>query len=110
MTPSKVEQEILLAFDKLKIFSAPIPESIDGVRTFVVDIQTVKDFLTKSFSTLRQSVIDEVLAVVPKERIVGEGTYCEHCKQHIAAGECDCTGWNKFRSEVIAHLEALRKD
>jgi hypothetical protein len=32
-------------FDKLKIFSTPVTEDINGVRTFVVDIAEVKTFI-----------------------------------------------------------------
>jgi len=42
--------KILAEFDELPIFSVPIIEGVDSVRTFVVDVQIVKDFLTTSIA------------------------------------------------------------
>lgn len=50
-TLSQIIAEAEEKFDKLKIFSAPIPDSIDGVHTFVVDIQEVKAFLAQAITS-----------------------------------------------------------
>lgn len=46
-------------FDKLKIFSAPISNDINGVKTFVVDIQEVKDFIRETLANERMKIRDE---------------------------------------------------
>ena len=40
-----------------------------------------------------------------KRRTIGEGTCCEWCKQHIASGDCNCTGFNEGLDESIATLQ-----
>ena len=49
-------EKILKDFDDLPIFSVPIIEGVASVRTFVVDVQIVKDFLA---TKLQQAIAEE---------------------------------------------------
>jgi len=49
-------EKILKDFDDLPIFSVPIIEGVASVRTFVVDVQIVKDFLV---TKLQQAIAEE---------------------------------------------------
>lgn len=46
-------------FDKLTVFSAPMPKD-NNVHTFVVDIQEVKDFISQLLSSERTKLLKEI--------------------------------------------------
>jgi hypothetical protein len=47
-------------FDKLPIFSAPVPQDINGVHTFVVDISVVKAFIAKTVEEAKREAMSEI--------------------------------------------------
>lgn len=55
----KTLKETLDEFDELNIFSTPITK--DGLRTFVVDIQEAKDFISQEIKTALESVEKELI-------------------------------------------------
>jgi len=68
--------KILAEFDELPIFSVPIIEGVDSVRTFVVDVQIVKDFLT---TKIAQAIAEErarMRGILSDENYKLEEWYC----------------------------------
>jgi hypothetical protein len=59
------------------------------------------------FLALRAKELGEIRGKLPKERFIGERTHCSTCGGHIAAGECECGGYNQYRKEVLALLDEL---
>ena len=57
-------------------------------------------------STL-QDIEKQVLGVVGADIEIGESTHCKSCGQHVAAGECNCTGINQERSRLRSELSKL---
>ena len=54
----------------------------------------------------RQSERARIIKLIEgKKREIGEGTWCITCKQHIAAGECDCHGWNQALDSLLEELK-----
>jgi len=62
-----MNEKILEEFDKLPIFLVPIIEGVDSVRTFVVDVQIVKDFLISKIKEARTEENERVLAIIEKK-------------------------------------------
>lgn len=54
MNIQEVMEQIKKEFDYLPFFSTPIPGEKDGVETFVIDVQTVHDFLTPKLQEIYQ--------------------------------------------------------
>ena len=79
-------EKILKDFDELPIFSVPIIEGVASVRTFVVDVQIVKDFLV---TKINQALAEDRARVVEivgadkelkhQECISGAKEMCESC-------------------------------
>lgn len=61
----------------------------------------VKSFLKQSFIKYLQEQVKEA---ENKIRFIGGETYCVFCKQHRAAGECNCDGWNEAKIDQITHI------
>ncbi len=68
---------------------------------------TMQDFITKKLAEHKELILKMVREKVPKIKITGEGTYCQTCRQHKAAGECDCIGFNKGVQEFLNNLDTI---
>lgn len=66
-----------------------------------IDKEWFKSFLKQSFIKYLQEQVKEA---ENKIRFIGGETYCVFCKQHRAAGECNCDGWNEAKIDQITHI------
>lgn len=60
----------------------------------------------EAVDTFRKRVVEEL---EKSHRELGSGTYCLFCKQHIASGDCDCSGYNKGLDEAIKRVRETEK-
>ena len=67
----------------------------------------IPDFITKKLTEQKELILKMVRERAPKIKIIGEGTYCQACGQHKAAGECDCIGFNKGVQEFLNNLDTI---
>jgi len=84
--------------------------STQNWREYVSDEQyeTITKELESRFKEGYEAALSAVEEKLPPHIEIGEGTYCLNCKGHIAAGECDCWGKNKYRDEALKTLASLR--
>lgn len=68
---------------------------------------TVRKFFLQKLTEQKELILKMVREKAPKIKITGEGTYCQTCKQHKAAGECDCVGFNKGVQEFLNNLDTI---
>lgn len=73
----------------------------------VIDVEEVRDFIIDVLAAHKELILKMVREKVPKIKITGEGTYCQTCRQHKAAGECDCIGFNKGVQEFLNNLDTI---
>jgi len=65
------------------------------------------NFITQKLTEQKELILKMVRERAPKIKIIGEGTYCQACGQHKAAGECDCIGFNKGVQEFLNNLDTI---
>jgi len=63
----------------------------------------VREFFKSQFKEIMEDMIGE-------ERVIGDTNYCGVCKQHIAAGDCDCGGYNICRQEMLDKIDNFFKE
>jgi len=67
----------------------------------------IEDFITQKLATHKELILKMVREKAPNKKVVGENTHCLTCKGHIAAGECDCKGFNEGVQEFLNNLDTL---
>lgn len=90
-----------------KEFKEEFGEMIEAVRFETGVHYLIPDWITKKLTEHKELILKVVREVVPKIKITGEGTYCQTCRQHKAAGECDCIGFNKGVQEFLNNLDTV---
>lgn len=79
----------------------------DISKNIIQDKMAVTDFITQKLTEHKALILKMVRERAPKIKITGEGTYCQTCRQHKAAGECDCIGFNKGVQEFLNNLDTI---
>ncbi len=51
-------------------------------------------------TTTRQQLHKLIIDWMGEDKDTGKNTYCKTCSGHIAAGECNCIGYNQALSEL----------
>ncbi len=65
---------------------------------------------TRNYLPLLKANINKVIdECIGEEKIIGEHTYCKTCDGHIAAGECDCIGYNLKRKELLEYKKQFNE-
>lgn len=72
-----------------------------------VDNGFISYFFTQKLTEHKALILKMVRERAPKLKNIGEETYCQTCKQHKAAGECDCIGFNKGVQEFLNNLDTI---
>jgi len=106
-SPTKREQELGEEIAKETYFDLTTHPSEAGPKGSAL----LNEYLTKLEPRIAQALADyrttlqtEMLECVP-ERLIGDRTHCQTCGGHVAAGECDCLGWNKCRNALITYAK-----
>jgi len=66
--------------------------------------------------TTKQTITDILNKMIGEDIDVGDNTYCKTCEQHIAAGDCSCSGRNQALADlrvkvpgVVGEIESIIK-
>lgn len=88
----------------LATHSAEAPESLQALieekKAYITGLEYFWD--DKVLALVTGAMLDTANAClgVVAEKFIGNATYCQTCNGHLAAGECDCQGWNAARDTL----------
>lgn len=98
MTFKQIEKSF---FEHFARYGVSIDEDEDMFKFESPEPSVIISFLKQSFIKYLQEQVKEA---ENKIRFIGGETYCVFCKQHRAAGECNCDGWNEAKIDQITHI------
>lgn len=98
MTFKQIEKSF---FEHFARYGVSIDEDEDMFKFESPEPSVILSFLKQSFIKYLQEQVKEA---ENKIRFIGGETYCVFCKQHRAAGECNCDGWNEAKIDQITHI------
>ena len=101
--------KIIIEDGRIEQFNEEVMKEFDNFigRSDIINSNFIKNFITQKLAAHKELILKMVREKVPKIKITGEGTYCQTCRQHKAAGECDCIGFNKGVQEFLNNLDTI---
>ena|SRR3990167_1580095 len=87
-------------FEKLKIFSAPVPNGGMDIHTFVVDIQEVHGFITTLLEKTKQETVKEVKKCLPERESEAWGMEGSLIREKAMA-------FNDCRNQFLTNLNKI---
>lgn len=104
MTPlQQFNEEVISEFCKIY---TPVYLDLEASIAENLDVN-LRNLITQKLTEHKELILKMVMERAPKIKITGEGTYCQTCRQHKAAGECDCIGFNKGVQEFLNNLDTI---
>lgn len=97
----------------LEQFNEEVMKAIDynshdmGEMGKFIRVEYAKNIITQKLTEHKELILKMVREKAPKLRIVGYQTYCLTCNGHLAAGECDCVGFNQGVQEFLNNLDTI---
>jgi len=104
--PTPLEQfneEVISEFCKIY---TPVYLDLEASIAENLDVN-LRNLITQKLTEHKELILGMVREKAPKLRIVGYQTYCLTCNGHLAAGECDCVGFNQGVQEFLNNLDTI---